>query len=139
MGPVNRAWNKTYALQEFAAKRHTEIKDWLADKRNDPKTYQKYMTQIKAWQAVVKERAWVESFCKKSLDAWVRQCSGRLKWFQSTRKLYESIARNFTGGKFVHSSNKTFHYVKWEKLTEQVGTLLAEYLAYERELKAAGL
>ena len=139
MGPVNRAWNKTYALQEFAAKRETEVKDWLADKRNDPKTYQKYMTQIKAWQAAVKERAWVESFCKKSLDAWVLQCSGRLKWFQSKRKLYEGIARNFTGGKFVHSPNKTFHNVKWEKLTEPVGQLLAEYLAYERELKAAGL
>jgi hypothetical protein len=139
MRQVNRAWNKTYVIQEFAAKRQTEIKDWLADKRNDPKTYEKYMTQIKAWQAAVKERAWVESFCKKSLDAWVLQCSGRLKWFKSKRTFYEGIARNFTGGKFVHSSNKTFHNAKWKELTEPVGTLLAEYLTYERELKAAGL
>jgi len=69
----------------------------------------------------------------------VVQCSGRLKWFQSKRTFYEGIARNFTGGKFVNSSNKTFHNVKWEKLTDPVGTLLAEYLTYEKELKAAGL
>lgn len=133
---LNKVWNTVYKNQQYLKKRREWLKEYYADKRNLPATYQMYLTQLKKWHDDVIKREWLEPRFKTSVKAWYKECDRQFRTFKTRHEVCSNtIDKNILKCELL-SDNSTFKGLDWDKLTGPVDDVLADYVARQRELQA---